>query len=1301
MGITYEVGVLVADGTVTNRAGDTISGSGFMTYGVYLGGENDRVINQSGAVIAGYRAVGARNTGEVVLNAGSIVGSGFGVFLLLGGTVANYSGGLISGGIGGVFGAMGPVAVGNYGSIVGTQYGVGLQAGGSVTNQSGGTISGGANGIFGTLSTVAVVNYGSVAGTSRDGVYLGAGGSVTNQSGGSISGGESGIYGGHASATVVNAGTISGGTGDAVKFAAGYANVLVIDPGAMFSGTVDGGNTIGATSVSTLELAGDGSGTLSGIGTQFVDFAQITVEAGASWTLTAANTIAAGTILTTYGALTNATTLSSTVTVAAGGELSNTSAGMVTVPNGAAVYVLAGAVAVVNGGSFAGGDYGVQFQGGSVTNQGGGTISGGNDGIDGRNDAVTLVNYGSVAGTGGNGVYLGAGGGVTNQGGGTISGGNDGIYGRNDAVAVVNYGSVVGTSGNGVYLGAGGSVTNQSGGSISGSNDGINVSVGAVTVVNSGSIAGTNSYGIYLLTGGSVTNQGGGTISGGVDGIFGQVEAMTMVNYGSVTGGTYGVADGQAQGAATVVNYGGITGGRYDVALRDGGSVINHGGGAISGGNGGVLGQGDAVTVVNAGSITGPDTGVALFAGGAVTNQSGGMISGGIGGIDGASDAVTVVNYGSISTEGNYGVYLGAGGSVTNQSRGSISGRNAFADSNDAATLVNAGSIAGTNYGVLLFAGGSITNQSGGTIIGQQAGIYGREGAVTVANAGTIAGAGNYAIRLSAGYTNRLIIDPGAVFTGTVTSGNTIDAAQVSTLELASGASAGTLSGIGTQFVDFAQTTVDAGASWVLTGAPTLAAGTTLSNAGTLTVLGTTLYDGGQVVNTGMIVIDPSSVTLTNLSGSGVVDIGVDSTLTLLGSVTGGGTIAFADNADGLLNIAQTPFADQITGFDFGDTIELTGVVDASSAGIVNADTLQILLSDNSTIDLALAGNFTGDTFAVSADGAVTEEAPCFLRGTRIRTESGEVLVQDLTIGDRILTLAGAARPITWIGTGRVLVSPGKRSAATPIIVRKNALADGAPYHDLRITKGHALFVDDVLIPAEFLINHRTILWDDHKREVEFYHIELETHDVLVANGAAAESYRDDGNRWLFQNANTGWDQPEKPPCAPVLTGGPVVDAIWQFLLDRAPARPAPTLTEDPDLHLLVDGARIDPAGQRGTALIFRLPTRPHTVRIVSRAASPAELGLARDPRRLGVAVTRIAAGKGVRSRGMEAQEFTMADGFHDFEPALGLRWTDGDAALPASLFETFDGAMTLTLHVAGSTRYPEFGAHHKMAVRI
>jgi len=54
-----------------------------------------------------------------------------------------------------------------------------------------------------------------------------------------------------------------------------------------------------------------------------------------------------------------------------------------------------------------------------------------------------------------------------------------------------------------------------------------------------------------------------------------------------------------------------------------------------------------------------------------------------------------------------------------------------------------------------------------------------------------------------------------------------------------------------------------------------------------------------------------------------------------------------------------------------------------------------------------------------------------------------------------------------------------------------------------------------VLIPVEFLVNHSSILWDGLAREVTIYHVELDAHDVLLANGAPAESYCDDGNRGL------------------------------------------------------------------------------------------------------------------------------------------------------------------------------------------
>ena len=327
-----------------------------------------------------------------------------------------------------------------------------------------------------------------------------------------------------------------------------------------------------------------------------------------------------------------------------------------------------------------------------------------------------------------------------------------------------------------------------------------------------------------------------------------------------------------------------------------------------------------------------------------------------------------------------------------------------------------------------------------------------------------------------------------------------------------------------------------------------------------------------------------------------------------------------------------------------------------------------------------------------------TVSPPCFLAGTRIATPRGEVPVEQLVAGDTLSTNSGAAQPIVWIGTGRVLATRGRRNAATPVIVRKGAIADNVPYRDLRMTKGHSLFIDGALIPVEYLINHRTILFDDHAQEVSIYHIELAGHDVLIADGAPAESYRDDGNRWLFQNGNLGWEQEAKPPCAPVLTGGSLVDAVWRRLLERAGPRKAVPLTDEPDLHLVVGGERVDAIERREDTYVFRLTTKPRSVRLISRAAAPQELGLARDPRVLGVALRRLVLAQARRQQVIEADASTLADGFYPFEPEDGIRWTNGDATIPAELFSGMVGRGMLILHLGAATKYADEGCVRQIA---
>ena len=130
-------------------------------------------------------------------------------------------------------------------------------------------------------------------------------------------------------------------------------------------------------------------------------------------------------------------------------------------------------------------------------------------------------------------------------------------------------------------------------------------------------------------------------------------------------------------------------------------------------------------------------------------------------------------------------------------------------------------------------------------------------------------------------------------------------------------------------------------------------------------------------------------------------------------------------------------------------------------------------------------------------------------------------------------------------------------------------------------------------------------------------------------------------------------------------------------------------LTDEADLHLLIDGRRVNGLARLDGVHEFRLPQPPTDARIVSRACVPQVFGLTRDPRQLGVALRRIIVWRGRRLRLWEADNPALIDGFHAFESAHGFRWTNGNAALPSSLFEGFAGTCTIELTIGCTARYP------------
>lgn len=150
--------------------------------------------------------------------------------------------------------------------------------------------------------------------------------------------------------------------------------------------------------------------------------------------------------------------------------------------------------------------------------------------------------------------------------------------------------------------------------------------------------------------------------------------------------------------------------------------------------------------------------------------------------------------------------------------------------------------------------------------------------------------------------------------------------------------------------------------------------------------------------------------------------------------------------------------------------------------------------------------------------------------------------------------------------------------------------------------------------------------------------------------------------------------------------GSPKAVAIHETQEERAGPRAGLPLTDDPDLHLLVDGQRVDGTRWPNGRYRFELSRRSRELRLVSRAGSPAELGSARDPRLLGVAVRQIRLWHGARVRVLDASDDAFTEGFHAFEPGDGIRCTDGDAPLPVALFTDMDGTSQIELLIGGTT---------------
>ncbi len=331
----------------------------------------------------------------------------------------------------------------------------------------------------------------------------------------------------------------------------------------------------------------------------------------------------------------------------------------------------------------------------------------------------------------------------------------------------------------------------------------------------------------------------------------------------------------------------------------------------------------------------------------------------------------------------------------------------------------------------------------------------------------------------------------------------------------------------------------------------------------------------------------------------------------------------------------------------------------------------------------------TNQSYSQGQQIVVTQQPfVCFLAGTLIRTPSGDVVVESLKIGDLVFTASGDERPIVWLGHRKLdCASLPTPRAAWPVRIAAGAFGVGRPLQDLFVSAGHAICVDvagEVLIPAHCLVNGATITRVPVET-VDYWHVELESHDVLLANGLPAESYLDTSNRDFFIERQ-GVSQVEGAAgelnyCHPFIDRGPVLQAVRVQLEARA-ERMGFVRHSDPGLRLLVDGAEFSLQCAEGAAA-FLLPKGVREVRLLSSTFVPSDdVGVHDDARQLGVCVHGLTLSDGRRVEQISLEDPRLAEGFfaEEAESNCWWRWTRKECVLPASLFAGFPGAVVLTI---------------------
>jgi autotransporter passenger strand-loop-strand repeat protein len=666
----------------------------------------------------------------------------------------------------------------------------------------------------------------------------------------------------------------------------------------------------------------------------------------------------------------------------------------------------------------------------------------------------------------------------------------------------------------------------------------------AVAYASSATGFGIGSAGVaYVLTGGTVSD---GTITSG-----GSVQVFSggVADGLSLAGGSETVSSGAAAGFTLVSN-----GGQLVISGTASATLVSKGGTeAVASG-----GTTDGATVSSGGFEL-------ISAGASATSTS--VANGGVQLVfsGGVTDAVSVGGGGLQSVNGSAtDTHVGSGGAqlvfrgvVSNTVISSGGAEFLFSGGASDQTDLEAGgllvSLPSTSFsfvssgGTVVSTGVVVFQASGATVLGSTASnlnldngtiAYVLPGGTTISAA--ISGGGESVY--SGGAADATVVGNGghdSVYSGGAATGTVVTGSGSENVAYGGHAIGTTLGSAGFQVVSYGGSGFD----------------TEVGAGGSATVLqgGTELY---TTVDGGYLIVSNGGITVSAVLYNGGTEVD-DGDGTISGTDVGaGGDMIFVYSgtvASGLVVAV-------------GGTVDLAylGYTDSGFSSINNG-TLTVTEGSKSFTQL-LTGDYSGTYVHLRSDGdtgtvAVFETTPCYCRGTAILTEAGEVAVETLQIGDKVVTLSGAKRPIRWIGrrayAGRF--AAGNRDIL-PVLIRAGALDKNVPKRDLFVSPLHAMYLDQVLIPAALLVNGHSIVQVETVDRVDYFHIELETHDVILAEGAAAETFIDDDSRMMFHNAMEfsalypDIVRGDARYCAPRVEAGEALEAVRRRLAARAKA---------------------------------------------------------------------------------------------------------------------------------------------------